>query len=435
MSDPIMSFRGEYGFLSNMYSASFEWDGRMYRNSEAAFQSAKSLDPAVRDEFGSMAGVVAKRAGKKVSLRADWESVKDDIMEEVVHAKFSQNPDLARKLTDTGDAPLIEGNRWHDTYWGVDLASGKGENHLGKILMKIREELGDEEYRENVRRKKAEKDAMKRSEEEMIGKLMNKAKAALDALPTYDFTGEEMQTKAFGVVRIKAQNGNYLKFDAGGRERTFKLPDCIVQGFLIANDDSILETFRKRQSLQDYLKKLEKGEVPKDFEIGFVENKTRFVKYIPDMNEEQKWLMKEPNMSLTEANIMIPEGSTLSNKAIETIRHMRYYLEGHGGSVLLSDQVIVQVKTGDIEEMIQNAKDDAYRVAGRMPDFAPYTMDDGCGLLHMTQGNVYAFRPYEIISDDPGDLAKVLPVRYDTLEACEECEIIAVVYYDSNEQK
>ena len=114
---------------------------------------------------------------------------------------------------------------------------------------------------------------------------------------------------------------------------------------------------------------------------------------------------------------------------------MRYYLEGHGGSVLLSDQVVVQVKTGDIEEMIQNAKNDAYRVAGRMPDFAPYTMDDGCGLLEMTQGNVYAFRPYEIISDDPGDLAKVLPVRFDTLEACEECEIIAVVYYDSNEQK
>ena len=61
--------------------------------------------------------------------------------------------------------------------------------------------------------------------------------------------------------------------------------------------------------------------------------------------------------------------------------------------------------------------------------------DDGCGLLHMTQGNVYAFRPYEIISDDPGDLAKVLLVRYDTLEACEKCEIITVVYYDSNEQK
>ena len=140
MSDAIVSFRGEYGFLSNMYAAGFEWDGRHYLNSEAAFQSAKSLDPAVRDGFSRLSGVMAKRAGRKLELREDWGSVKEGIMEEVVRAKFAQNPDLRRKLTDTSDRELIEGNRWHDTYWGVDLTTGKGLNRLGVILMKIRAE-------------------------------------------------------------------------------------------------------------------------------------------------------------------------------------------------------------------------------------------------------------------------------------------------------
>lgn len=163
MAKDIMTFRGKYDFLSNMYSASFEWDGRTYKNSEAAFQSAKSLDPAIRDEFSTMSGVEAKRAGKKVQLRGDWEIVKDGIMEEVVRAKFSQNPELLSKLIKTGDMELTEGNRWHDTYWGVDLVSGRGENHLGIILMKLRSELGGEEYIERAKQIREEKEAEKRS--------------------------------------------------------------------------------------------------------------------------------------------------------------------------------------------------------------------------------------------------------------------------------
>jgi len=148
--EDVKMFRGAYQFLSNMYTAPFVWDGRPYRNSEAAFQSAKSLDPAVRDTFSELSGVVAKRMGRQVQLRWDWERVKDEVMEEVVRAKFSQNPALLQKLLDTGDAQLIEGNRWHDRYWGVDLTTGEGENHLGRILMKIRAELGGAAYQDAV---------------------------------------------------------------------------------------------------------------------------------------------------------------------------------------------------------------------------------------------------------------------------------------------
>ena len=81
----------------------------------------------------------AKRKGRRVKLRDDWEEVKDQIMYEIVLNKFSQNEELRKKLIATGDEYLTEGNTWHDTYWGV--CNGKGKNKLGKILMQVREEL------------------------------------------------------------------------------------------------------------------------------------------------------------------------------------------------------------------------------------------------------------------------------------------------------
>ncbi len=78
---------------------------------------------------------------RKVLLRSDWEQVKVQLMEEIVRAKFTQNADLAQMLLATGNRLIQEGNTWHDVFWGVDQKTEKGENHLGKILMKIREEL------------------------------------------------------------------------------------------------------------------------------------------------------------------------------------------------------------------------------------------------------------------------------------------------------
>ncbi len=150
MREAITSFRGVYGFLSNMFEADLVWDGRSYRNSEAAFQSAKVLDPQERDRFSGLSGAAAKRLGRRVLLRPDWASVREGVMEEVVRAKFTQNPRLAAELAATGDAPLMEGNTWHDTWWGVDSRTLRGENRLGIILMKIRGELGPAEPAEDA---------------------------------------------------------------------------------------------------------------------------------------------------------------------------------------------------------------------------------------------------------------------------------------------
>ena len=137
----IDQFRDEYEFLSNFHEAPVTWEGLTYPNSEAAFQAAKVLTQEERLPFTVMQPGKAKRMGRKVPLRADWEQVKYGIMDAIVLAKFKQNAELAAKLLATGDAELVEGNTWGDTCWGVDLRTGKGENHLGRILMKVRSTL------------------------------------------------------------------------------------------------------------------------------------------------------------------------------------------------------------------------------------------------------------------------------------------------------
>ena len=135
----IKSFRGKYFFLSNFFEAPVTWNGITYQNNEAAFQSAKSTDEKMRASFAMVNPSQAKSKGRHIQLRRDWEKVKFDIMYEICLAKFSQNEDLREKLLATGDQHLEEGNTWGDKIWGT--VKGKGQNNLGKILMRVREEL------------------------------------------------------------------------------------------------------------------------------------------------------------------------------------------------------------------------------------------------------------------------------------------------------
>jgi predicted NAD-dependent protein-ADP-ribosyltransferase YbiA (DUF1768 family) len=82
--------------------------------------------------------------GRKVQLRPDWEKVKEYYMELGLRLKF-ENPSLRQKLLETGSDELIEGNSWHDNEWGSCYCARcqniAGKNKLGKLLMKLREEL------------------------------------------------------------------------------------------------------------------------------------------------------------------------------------------------------------------------------------------------------------------------------------------------------
>ena len=135
----IDSFRGEYYFLSNFYESKVTYEGITCLNNEAAFQSIKTLDMQERKSFASLSPTAAKKAGRKVSLRKDWEDIKINVMYEICKAKFTQNEELREKLLATGEEELVEGNNWNDRIWGK--VNGIGANNLGKILMRIREEL------------------------------------------------------------------------------------------------------------------------------------------------------------------------------------------------------------------------------------------------------------------------------------------------------
>lgn len=137
----INSFSGKYDFLSNFYTCTVKYDGLTFTNAEAAFQSAKVTNMDSRKQFCNLPPAQAKRLGRKVQLRKDWEDVKDQVMYDVLRAKFS-NKKLCLLLLCTGDKELVEGNWWGDTYWGV--CRGKGENKLGNMLMQLREELRKE---------------------------------------------------------------------------------------------------------------------------------------------------------------------------------------------------------------------------------------------------------------------------------------------------
>ena len=141
----INKFDGEYEFLSNFYECDVTYNGITYTNSEAAFHAQKTLDETERMQFSKLNPSQSKKIGRKINLRKDWENVKTNIMYEVCFAKFSQNKDLKEKLLNTGDAYLEEGTWWHDNCWGncyCDKCKNiVGENRLGKILMRIREEL------------------------------------------------------------------------------------------------------------------------------------------------------------------------------------------------------------------------------------------------------------------------------------------------------
>jgi ribA/ribD-fused uncharacterized protein len=140
----IDSFENEFAFLSNFYPSKICYEGIEYPTVEHAFQAAKTFDFEQRVAIAAAPTPgKAKRMGRRVSLRQDWEEVKDSIMEELVRRKF-KDKHLALLLWSTGEKELIEGNWWNDTYWGV--CNGVGRNQLGKTLMKIREEIKIKQY-------------------------------------------------------------------------------------------------------------------------------------------------------------------------------------------------------------------------------------------------------------------------------------------------
>lgn len=149
VKDPqkIESFSGENRFLSNFWPVQVELEGETYPSTEQAYKAAKTLDKEVRNKIREF--IPNKRELEEqikevlddAIIRPDWtDDMRLQVMESLLNQKFDgRDLDLQKRLLDTGDVELIEGNTWGDTFFGV--CNGVGENHLGKILMKVRDSL------------------------------------------------------------------------------------------------------------------------------------------------------------------------------------------------------------------------------------------------------------------------------------------------------
>ena len=142
----IDCFDGKYAFLSNFYSSPISPfnDGIVYPTVEHAFQAYKTTDINKRKEIAAQPTPgKAKYLGRHVKIRDDWQEIRINVMYIALKEKF-KDLELQTKLLSTGNAELIEGNTWSDNFWGdchcPKCRDIKGENNLGKLLMKIRED-------------------------------------------------------------------------------------------------------------------------------------------------------------------------------------------------------------------------------------------------------------------------------------------------------
>ena len=138
----------ETPWMSNFFPAEVWMDGEEYPDVETAFATAKTVDPAERAVVrATRSPGAAKRAGRRVTLRPDWNEVRVEVMRALIEEKFAVGSALASLLLETAPAEIYEANTWGDRFWGVDAVTGEGATWLGRLLMLRRDEL--EAYEES----------------------------------------------------------------------------------------------------------------------------------------------------------------------------------------------------------------------------------------------------------------------------------------------
>lgn len=140
----IHTFRDEHAWLSNMQLVDIKLKGRVFPSVEHAYCSEKNKDAEWKNVCANknLSPKGVKLMSKEIKLRDDWENVKLLVMEHCLRLKFNQEP-FKSNLINTDNQNIVEGNYWNDLFWGVDIKNTPniGENHLGRLIMKIRSEL------------------------------------------------------------------------------------------------------------------------------------------------------------------------------------------------------------------------------------------------------------------------------------------------------
>ena len=145
-NEEILSFTGDYFFLSNYSPYGFIAENENYFPTSEHYYHFRKADVSVKENRPILEEIMktkdphnAKKLGRALTMRKDWDAFRHIIMFVGNKYKFDQNPDIRNKLIKLNNCVLIEGNTWNDTYWGVNISNGEGHNYLGKTLMELRD--------------------------------------------------------------------------------------------------------------------------------------------------------------------------------------------------------------------------------------------------------------------------------------------------------
>ncbi len=144
MTDQILFYKSvePWGFLNNFRKARFFVYGDWFDTVEHAYQIQKTTSAVEYNHFmrSAITPRQARDFGQLLTMREGWNDMRVEVMRTCVMAKFLQHHDLLEKLLNTGIAEIVEDSPI-DWFWGWG-SDHSGANHLGKILMEVREELG-----------------------------------------------------------------------------------------------------------------------------------------------------------------------------------------------------------------------------------------------------------------------------------------------------
>lgn len=139
---PVLFYDDEYYLLSNFSAHQVEFAGKLYPTVEHAYQAAKFSDEAIAEQVRlAKSPALAKAAAYqfKDQWRPDWHEIKVEVMTRIVSAKLKQHEEVRQALKKTGTAEIKE-NSPVDYFWGIGK-DGSGQNQMGKIWMRLRDEI------------------------------------------------------------------------------------------------------------------------------------------------------------------------------------------------------------------------------------------------------------------------------------------------------
>jgi ribA/ribD-fused uncharacterized protein len=141
-NNKALFYQEEFEYFSNFSAYQIEYDGLLWPTTEHAYQAAKFSNKKIKNNIlkakTPLEAFSISRDPKNI-LRKDWFKIRVKIMEDIIREKVKQHPYVYSKLIETGDKEIIEASPI-DSFWGWG-SDKKGENQLGKIWMKIREEI------------------------------------------------------------------------------------------------------------------------------------------------------------------------------------------------------------------------------------------------------------------------------------------------------